>query len=627
MNHFKLAFTTALVASAVSAMAADFKFDNGVEARVSGTATFGTMIRMDDPNPNSYALIPSTKVPGATPGQLVGQTGGSDLNFSKGSAVSTVLKALVDLDVHGKNMGVFLRASAWNDFSLGHDNAAYGNYPNGFKPGTPLSDSGFTEEARFSNAVMRDAYVWGRFEGDNQSKLEMRAGRQVLNWGVSQFFNGGISMATNPYDLAAQFRPGALPQEGRLPLGMVSMNLAYGKDWGWDGFIPYESRSSNLSGCGTFFDAASIVQPGCNFAAAIGAPIAGTPLSTMPSLTEQALLSSGYYVHRSPDATASSTGQFGLSLRYTAACWGTEFKGYLMNTSHSLPNIYRVTVENINGATLPAGLAGGLGRLTNPNGLKYSVVFPEGVRLAGLTFDTKLDPTFRVFGELAYRANQPLGMGGTDLLTGFLLRAPTSLLAQQRNILSVPAGGTFDGYDRYAVTTANLGSNKVFPKTLGAERVIVAVELGYSHVGDLPDPAVMRYGRGLAFGAAPYLVNGVLTPCAETAPGLNGVPGRTCTNDGFVSTDAWGLRGRIAATYGSAATGAAWTPSLTIAKDFKGYSYDGTLSEGRLTARLALRGDWGKSYFGEMAYTHFGDGNYNLLADRSNLSLMAGVNF
>jgi len=626
---FKPALIPALLGAALSAGAVDFKPVDGVTASVSGTVTLGTMIRTGDPDPAQYALVPSTMVSGATPGQLIGQTGGADLNFAKNHPVSTVLKGVADLDVHGQNVGLFVRASAWHDFTLGHADAAYGNYSNGYKQGTPLSDTGFNAEAKFSNAVFRDAYLYAKFDDvAGQYKGDVRVGRQVLNWGVSQFFNGGIGMATNPYDLAAQFRPGALPQESRLPLGMLSLKLDFGKAWGLEAFVPYETRASQLPGCGTFFDAASIVQQGCNLAGAVGAPIAGTPFATMASLTEQSILASGYYVHRKADALPTGNdGQFGVVLRYTAASIGTEFKAYASRTTHTLPNIYRVTVENVNGATLPAGLAGGLARLTNPNGLRYSIVYPEGVRMAGLSFDTRVDPTLRVFGEVAYRDNQPLGMGGTDLLTASLLRAPTSLLALQRNYLSVPAGGYFDGFDRHPVTTANLGVNKVWPKALGAERVILAVEAGYSHVSGLPDTGVMRYGRGLAFGAAPYLVNGTPTACAETAPGLNGVPGKTCTSDGFVSTTAWGLRGRLAASYASATLGALLTPSLTLAKDLSGYSFDGTFSEGRTTARFGLRADWGKAYYGEIAYTHFGGGKYNLLADRSNLALVAGLNF
>lgn len=627
MNPFKLTLTVSLVVGAVASRAADFTLADGVEANINGTATAGTIIRTDDPNPANYALIPSSKVVGAKPGTLAGQTGGSDLNYAKNHAVSTVAKVMVDLDVHSKNFGVFLRADVWHDFVNGHDDAAYGNYPNGFTSNAPLSDKGFSADAKFSNAVFRDAYLYGKFDGGNELKTEVRVGRQVINWGVSQFFNGGIGAATNPNDFAAQFRPGALPQESKVPVGMLSVNVTGGKEWGLDGYLPYEFRATEVPGCGTFFDVTSVVQPGCNMAAAVGAPIAGTRLSTLNSLTEQSLLNNGYYVHRNPDATPSGAGQFGLSVRYNLASWNTEIRGYVASMHNTQLNIYRLTIENVNGATLPAGLAGGLARLTNPNGLKYSVIYPERTQMFGLSFDTKLDATARVFGELAYRPNQALGMSPNDLLTASLLRAPTSLLQIQKNILAVPAGGNFDAYDRFGVVTASLGANKVFLKALGADRVVLAAEVGMSHVNGLPDPSVMRYGRGLAYGAAPYMLNGTLTACSESAPGLNGVPGKTCTNDGFISSNAWGLRGRVAATYGNALFGAALTPSLALAKDIKGYSYDGTFSEGRLTWRLGLRAEWDKSYFGELAYTHFGGGKYNLMSDRSNLSLVAGINF
>ncbi len=83
----------------------------------------------------------------------------------------------------------------------------------------------------------------------------------------------------------------------------------------------------------------------------------------------------------------------------------------------------------------------------------------------------------------------------------------------------------------------------------------------------------------------------------------------------------------VAATYGDVVLGAALTPSLTLAKDVRGYSHDATFSQGRLTGRAALRADWGTSYFGEVAYTHFGGGKYNVLSDRSNLALVAGASF
>jgi hypothetical protein len=626
MNRIRHALALGtLGAAALQAVAADFKPAEGIDARLGATVTLGTMVRTDAPDPAAYALIPSTVVPGTAPGQLVGQTGGSDLNFARNRPVSTVLKTLVEGDVHGRHLGVFARASAWSDYTLLNRSVPYGNYPNGFTPDAKLSDEGLSRGARFQGVELRDAYVYGDAELGGK-RVDARLGRQVLAWGTPQFFTGGINSAINPQDYAAQVRPGALAAESRVPVGMLDVRATLDERWSAEGFVAFESRQHEYPACGTFFDVASLVPHGCRFTGALPAPIPNTPVSTIASLTEQSILHSGLYLHRNDDARAKNSGQYGIALRFKAASIGTDFAAYAMNT-HSAQPYFRLTVENVNGAPLPAGLAGGLQRLTDPNGLRYSTVFAEDIRLYGLSFDTRLGPTANVYGELAHRPNQALSMNSNDLLNGFLLRAPTGLLQLQKNILAVPAGGNFDGYDRFGVTTLNLGGNKVWPKVLGAERVVLSGELGWSHVAGLPDPEVMRYGRPLSYGTAPWLVNGTLSPCSEAAPGLSGVTGKTCTTDGFITPDAYGVRVRAAASYANALTGATLTPSLLVAKDLHGYSYDGTFSQGRSVVRVGLRADWGKSYFADIQFTRFGGGSYNLLVDRSNVTIAAGATF
>lgn len=608
--------------------ATDFDLGGDLKASITGSATFGTLIRADDANPENYALLPSTTVPGATTGRLIGQTGGSDLNFGKGQAVSTVLKVTADLDIHGqdKKMGAFVRVSGWRDLVLGSANAAYGNFSNQYQSNTALSDGGFVPEARFNNLLFRDAYLYGQWDLDGGKTLDARLGRQVLNWGTSQFLAGGVNAAINPTDFVAMLRPGAAPQDAKLPLGMLSASLKLGKEWKLDGFVPYESRSNVLPGCGTYFDFASFVPPGCNMAAAIAAPIAGTPLSSIPALTEKSLLTNGLFIHRGQDASASDAGQGGVAVQYAAAELKTDLRGYAMNMHSTMPT-YRVTLENNGGATFPAGLAGGLARLSSPNGLRYGLAYAENIQVFGASFDTKPSPATRVFGELSYRPNQAINMNASDALTAFLLRMPTSLLQLNKNILAVPAGGTFDTFDRFGVSAGSLGINQFLPGALGADRWIVAAELGFSNVNGLPDQNTMRYGRALAYGAAAYSNNGVMTACSESAPGLNGVAGKTCTTDGYTTSSAWGYRVRIAAMYGQLIDGVMLTPSLYLANDVSGYSYDGTFSQGRHIARPALRADWGKQFFAEVAYTAMGGGAYDLLSDRSNFTLVAGINF
>jgi hypothetical protein len=622
----KSAIALSILSATLPSIAAEFKPADGIDAKVSSTVTFGTTIRTDAPNPADYALVPSSKVPGAPTGRLVGQNGGADLNFKARHPVSTVLKAVIDADVHASNVGLFVRSAAWTDFTLGHASAPYGNYPNGYTPGAPLSDKGFARDARFDAAEVRDAYLYGHASLGDQSRLDARLGRQVLAWGTSAFLPGGISSATNPTDYAAQVRPGALPQESRVPIDMLDLKFSLDKQFNVEGFVPFESRPSVFPGCGTFFDAASIIPQGCNLAGAIAAPIAGTPLSTINSLSEQSLLGNGYYVHRQADVEAGKGGQFGFALHYTASPLGTEFGLYATRTSNALP-AYRITIEDVDGATLPPGLAGGLGRLSNPHGLRYAVEYAGGVRMFGASFDTHLDTASRVFGEIAYRANQPLPDNANDLLNAFLLRAPNSMLQLNHDVLAIPAGGTYDAFDRFGVFNTTLGASKTVAGALGAQQVNVTAEIGRSLIPHLPDPNVMRYGRSLAYGTAPYLANGAMTACSEAAPGLSGVPGKTCTTDGFISKSAWGLRLRGAATYANAFFGASITPSGVVAMDMGGYSYDGTYSAGRVTLRGGLRADWGKRFFVDVQYTEFSGGKYNLMSDRSNVMIAGGAAF
>lgn len=606
MSGIRRLLALALAFVALPAAAHEFKFGDGgadaVTGKIGGTFTFGTMLRTESPSPDSYGAR-SAQVVGAPGGNVGANIGGPDLNFARNHPVSTVLKGLVDVDLKYREFGFFARADAWTDLQLKDGNRPYGNFPNGFKPNMPLSDNGFDQSARFSNAQFLDVYAYGNFSMGDGAKLEARVGRQTLNWGTAQLVNGGINVV-NPFNYPAQQRPGALPQEGRLPVGMLYASFAGGANWGVDAFLQYEFRHNVLPGCGTFFDGASYVPTGCNAAMVISS-------SNEPTNT-----TNGWYVHRNPDIEASNSGQGGLSLRYAAAALDTELRGTLMNYHSRSPGIigYIPSISGGYGSLTPPAFT----RLTDPQGLKYGLVFAENIHLLGASFATKLDPATKVYGELAYRPNQPLNLNVSDLIAAFVGRSPLGTLNRSKNVNAIPPGGQFIGFDRFKVTTASLGASKALPQTLGAERILLSGEIGWSHVAGLPDPSVLRYGRSDAYGIA--AINGG-NACTDTTPG------KTCAHDGFVSGNAWGYRLRIGASYPAAFLGAALTPSLYLAEDVSGYSYDGTFQKGRQLLRPALRADWGKEYFGEIQYTLVNGGKYNLLADRDNVVLIVGMNF
>lgn len=594
-----LVAATLLIAAAAPLGAAELPVVDDVELRVSGALTLGTGIRTEDPSTANFGRLAGNRT-GHAGGLTSVNSGGPDLNFDKNKPYSTVLKGFADLDLHGRRFGGFARVQAWYDYELEHGLRSYGNYPNRFAQNVPLSDSGFAREAEFSNAIVTQAYGYGKFELGAERTLDARLGRQTVNWGVSQFYFGGLG-AINPRDFAAAQRPGALPAETRIPIGMLYADFASGKQWGVDGFVQFESRHDVLNGCGTYLNVATYAPSGCDFAAVV------------PTLNEPQALASGAYVHRSPDVEARDSGEFGVSLRYALAA--TELRAYAMNY-HSRSFYIRGTNPNIAG-----GFGNALTRLTSPTGVKYALIYPENIHLYGLSFDTRRGQATRLYGELVYRPNQPLSLNFSDLGDAFVNRNPNSLLNQPgsgKNALALPPGATFDAYDRYKVTTASLGINQGLPGVLGSQRVIVAAEVGLSHVASLPDASVIRYGRSDAYGVA--RVNGF--PCTDS------YPGKTCSLQGFVTNNAWGYRARIASTYNDAFLGATLTPSLTVAHDVRGYSYDITFIEGRVIVAPALRAEWNKKYFVEVFYTRYINAPpYSMLIDRDNVVAFAGIGF
>ncbi len=592
-HNRKIWALTALSAACLQAQAYDFQTEDGLQGKINGVVTFGTQIRANDPSPSAYSAVVSPSVPGVAPGKLAGQNGGPDLNFYKGDQISTVLKGIMDIDLKKNNVGLFVRTSAWKDFALGENNVAYGNFPNAFTPNTPLSDKGFDSSSKFSNAELRDYFIYGSSNLDGGKTLDGRLGRQVLNWGGSQLIGGGIGSVINPTDFSSMFRPGAQPFEGKLPLGMLSAKLAAGTAWSLEGFIAYEHRGNVYPACGTYFDVASFIAGGCNMISFAGN-------------SEKGHLANNNYIHRTPDVSPSSSKHFGLSYGFKSEALDADFKLYALNTTSVAPS-YRMTVNSTTVSTAD----------TN-----YGLIYPENVRVLGASFSKKIDAVTTTYGELAYRPNQAISFNASDLLGAFYGRSPASLLALRKGITSIPVGGTFDSYDRFGVVTGSLGASKFFPKVMNAERLVLMGEVGFSHINSLPSQDMLRFGRGTAYGAAAYINgSGALTACTDT------VSGKQCTNDGYTSSNAWGLRLMASATYPDAMAGATLTPSIYFAKDIKGYSYDGTFSEGRTVIRPGVRAEWAKKYYADVQYNRFSGGNYNLLVDRDYLSIVAGMRF
>lgn len=570
--------------------------------KISGVLTAGTSVRTQSPDAAVLGQGATARL-GLAPGELSGNAGASSLNFRAHRPVSTVLKGLLDLEFSQGGHGLALRARAWSDQELEHGLRPYGHAPNGFASQAPLNDRDFDARSRFTGAVVDDAYVFGRSALTGEASLHWRLGRQILHWGQARFFAGGVDVI-NPYDVPALVRPGVQTQEGRVPVGLWHGRLDLGAGSELQAWAQYDFKPTVLAGCGTFHASSNHAATGCNFVNVLG----GAPVN----LSDPAALASGIYAHRMADLQPSATGQLGVSLSRKVAT--TEWHGYLMSY-HSRTPFLRGTNAHIDGGHGVDEIQ----RLKHPDGVRYGLVYPDRIHLLGLGFAHKPHPAVSLWGEFSLRPNQPLQINAADLIAAFVVRNPSSALNLARNTNALPPGASFEAYERHRVSTAMLGAHRAWAKVAGASRLLLSGELLWSHVAGLPDPGRLRFGRSDEYGVA-AVAGGAA--CVEGTRS-----GKQCPLDGFVTSQAWGWRMHVAASYPGAWAGAMLTPSLTLGHDSSGYSHDGSLIEGRVMLRPAVRADWGKRYFAEMVYLRWQGGRYFTQVDRDTLSLSAGLRF
>jgi hypothetical protein len=237
----------------------------------------------------------------------------------------------------------------------------------------------------------------------------------------------------------------------------------------------------------------------------------------------------------------------------------------------------------------------------------------------GASFDTAVRPGSRVYGEVSYSPNQPIALNASDLIAAFFTRSPLSALNLYRGTNAIAPGGTFDGWERHAVSMSSVGGSQVFPDLAGAERMTFVGEVGYSHINGLPDPGTIRYGRSEDYGQA-AVTGGA--PCVDTT-----LAQKSCAVDGFFTTNSWGYRLRLAATYPNAFFGATLTPALLWAHDVNGYSYGNFFVEGRKLLRPTVRAEWKSGVYADLQYTYLAGGRYFSQIDRDLLVLNVGYRF
>lgn len=567
------------------------------------------------------------------------------LNFKRGETFSKIFKGIHDLELKYGDTGVFVRGKYWYDFELKDENREFKD----------ISDSNRKEGAKSSGGQILDAFVYHNYSiGDEPGSV--RFGKQVVSWGESTFIQGGIN-SINPVDVSAFRRPGAEIKEGLIPVNMFYLSQSITENLSAEGFYQLEWDQTVTDNCGTFFSQPDVISDGCDSNLAVLRSRSGLNSSLtsagLPAGARGAIFNTlaqrgvsfgnpdeGAVVRRGPDRDARDSGQFGVAMHYNFEPLDTEFGAYFMNY-HSRAPIFSGKGAPAS-AYSAAGLVGGLvgsgiplatARALAPTLLplvvagnsSYYVEYPEDIHLYGLSFSTTLPTGTAWSGELSYRPNAPVQINTTDILySGITPLNPSVSVLQGRPDTDQK------GYRRKEITQLQTSFTQFFDQVMGAERLTVVGEVGWTHVGGLDSTSKIRYGRDPSYGPGP-LPNGqcaTLNAGTLTGAAQNNLT-RYCEDDGFTTSNSWGYRARAIWDYNSVFAGVNLRPNVAWSHDVKGYSPGpgGNFEEGRKAVSLGLDAEYQNTYTAALAYTNFFDGKYTTVDDRDFVSLSFGMNF
>ena len=244
------------------------------------------------------------------------------LNFENDKTFSKTFKGVHDLQLSYKQSGLFTRFNYWYDKELKDEFRQHGHGPNDYTSGK-LNDDDFSDRSTFSGFGVLDAFLYTSFDIADKP-VDLRLGKQVVNWGESTFIQNSIN-AFNPIQVSAFRRAGAEIKEALLPVNMLFGSIALTENLSLEAFYQLEWEKTEIDPCGTFFSTSDVAAEGCNTLTLSNAfPDSVLASMPIPSGTGSLLRTQ----NREPD----DDGQFGISVKlYAPELNDTEFGFYYLN--------------------------------------------------------------------------------------------------------------------------------------------------------------------------------------------------------------------------------------------------------------------------------------------------------
>jgi hypothetical protein len=420
MMHKRLPYL--LLSCSLSAAAFEFEFENGLALSLDSTVTWGAQWRMEkrdesiDGNRFLQALQNDPFLPLTDPTYSEDQTviiNGNDgnSNFDTG-LVSHRITALVEMDARWKNYGLFMRGKAFYDQVYMDDDtdldvASFASYNSGTLYGGDAERGEFpakTRDRHGDTIELLDAFVYATWELPGDRLLDLRAGRQVINWGESTFYQG-INSIQNRVDATAANTPGVEVKEILMPTGAVFMQVDLVASLTLEAYYQYEWLENDLNGVGSYFSTTDQVGPGAN---AFLIPTPNSPI------VPEAIRGNQFHlrgVPRTADNNASDTGQWGVGFHYiTDSNWDL---GFYHVVGHDKKPSFALEYIEVPGSPQPVPVS-------------YELRYYEDIKGTAASFTTVFGET-NVQGELSFLDGTPMVNAAGD--------------PQRENLLKLQIGG------------------------------------------------------------------------------------------------------------------------------------------------------------------------------------------
>lgn len=386
-----------------AAWALDFEFDNGVSIALDSTVTYGAQWRIQnqDPDLSSRELLRRLQedpfLPLTDPDYIRSQAlvlNGDDgnNNFDTG-LVSNRLSLLVDMDMTWKNYGFFLRGKAfyddvYRDDDTNLDEIDYATYNSGTLYGGDTERGEFPRQTRDQHGdtvEFLDAFAYGTFELAGDRLMEVRVGRQMVNWGEATFYQG-INSIQNRIDQKASNTPGVEVKEILLPTGAFYVQVDVIPNLSFETFYQYEWLENDLNGVGSYFGTKDQVGPGAN---AFLIPTPNSPFVPADIRGNEFQLRG---VPRTQDDNASDQGQWGVAFHYVTE-GNMDIGVYHINAHDKKPSFVLEYID-VPGSPVPVPVS-------------YNLKYFEDIKGTAVSFTTVLGET-NVSGEISFLDGTPM---------------------------------------------------------------------------------------------------------------------------------------------------------------------------------------------------------------------------